>query len=173
MRQLSRWYYWCQFVTFQYRTTNDLTFAEDIFKWIVLNENVWISIKMSLKFVPQGPINNIPALVQIMASRRPGDKPLSWPMMVKLPTHIRVTRPQWVKLKQCIWCTCSFIQSQWRSVATFTVVSGRGNCFTLASNTQTDMLVIIYQWKSHVKNIHWNDKRKCSRVSIICISEWY
>ena len=51
---------------------------------------------MSLKFVPKGPINNTPALVQIMAWRRPGDKPLSEPMMVSLPTHICVTRPQWV-----------------------------------------------------------------------------
>ena len=32
-----------------------------------------------MKFVPKGPINNIPALVQIMAWRRPGDKPLSEP----------------------------------------------------------------------------------------------
>ena len=31
-----------------------------------------------------------------MAWRRPGDKPLSEPMMVRLPTHICVTRPQWV-----------------------------------------------------------------------------
>ena len=51
---------------------------------------------MSMKFVPKGPINNIPALVQIMAWRRPGDKPLSEPMMVSLATHICVTRPQWV-----------------------------------------------------------------------------
>ena len=57
-------------------------FADDIFKCIFLNENIWISIKISLKFVPKGPINNIPALVQIMAWRRPGDKPLSEPMMV-------------------------------------------------------------------------------------------
>ena len=71
-------------------------FADDIFKWILLNENVWIPSKISLKFVPQGPINNIPALVQIMAWRQPGDKPLSGPMMVRLPTHICVTRPQWV-----------------------------------------------------------------------------
>ena len=42
------------------------------------------------------PINNISALVQIMAWRRPGDKPLSEPMMVSLLTHICVTRPQWV-----------------------------------------------------------------------------
>ena len=39
---------------------------------------------MSLKFVPKGPINNIPALVQIMAWCWPGDKPLSEPMMVKI-----------------------------------------------------------------------------------------
>ena len=31
-----------------------------------------------------------------MAWRRPGDKPLFEPMMVSLPTHICVTRPQWV-----------------------------------------------------------------------------
>ena len=37
-----------------------------------------------------------PTLFQIMAWRRPGDKPLSEPMMVRLPTHICVTRPQWV-----------------------------------------------------------------------------
>ena len=72
-------------------------FADDIFKCIFLNENVWILIKISLKFVPKGLINNIPALVQILAWRRPGDKPLSEPMMVGLLTHICVTRPQWVK----------------------------------------------------------------------------
>ena len=38
-------------------------FPDDIFKWIFLNENVWISINISLKFVLKGPINNIPALV--------------------------------------------------------------------------------------------------------------
>ena len=48
-----------------------------------LKENVWILIKISLKCVPKGPINNIPALVQIMDWRRPGDKPLSEPMMVE------------------------------------------------------------------------------------------
>ena len=42
-------------------------FPDDIFQWIFLNENVWISITNSLKFVPKGPINNTPSLVQIMA----------------------------------------------------------------------------------------------------------
>ena len=76
---------------------NGRNFADDIFKCIFVNENVWIPIKISPKFVPKGLINNIPALVQIMAWRRPGDKPLSEPMKVRLPTHICVTRPQWVK----------------------------------------------------------------------------
>ena len=71
-------------------------FADDTFKCIFLNENIRISIKISLKFVPKGPINNIPALVQIMAWRRPGDKPLSEPVMVSLLTHICITRLQWV-----------------------------------------------------------------------------
>ena len=48
-------------------------FADDIFKCIFLSEIVWLSIKISLKFVPKGPIGNISALVQIMAWRRPGD----------------------------------------------------------------------------------------------------
>ena len=61
-----------------------------------LNENVGIPNKFSLKFVPKGPINNIPALVQIMAWRRSGDTPLSEPIMVRLLTHICVTQPQWV-----------------------------------------------------------------------------
>ena len=70
--------------------------ADDIFKCIFLKENVWIPTKISLKFVPKGRINNIPALVQKMAWRRPGDKPLSEPRMESFLTHICVTWPQWV-----------------------------------------------------------------------------
>ena len=76
---------------------NGRSFTDDTFKCIFLNENVRISIKISLKFVLKGPINNNPALVQIMAWRLSGDKPLSEPMMVCLLTHICVTCPQWVK----------------------------------------------------------------------------
>ena len=61
---------------------NGRLFADDVFKCIFLNENVWISLKISLKFLPKVPINNIPALVQILAWRRSGNKPLSEPMMV-------------------------------------------------------------------------------------------
>ena len=77
---------------------NGSHFTDDTFKCIFLNENAWISLKISLKFVPKVQINNIPALVQIMAWRRPGDKPLSEPMIVSLLTHICVTLPQWVNV---------------------------------------------------------------------------
>ena len=75
---------------------NGRHFADEILNFIFLNENVWIPIKISLKVFPKGPIDNIPSLVQIMGWRRSGDKPLSEPMMVRLPTHICVARPQWV-----------------------------------------------------------------------------
>ena len=42
---------------------NGRHFSDDIVKCIFLNENIWIPIKISLTFVPRGPMNNIPALV--------------------------------------------------------------------------------------------------------------
>ena len=64
---------------------------------IFLNEYVWSLLQISLKFVPKGPINNISELVKIMAWCLHRDKSLSQPMMVRLLTHICVTRPQWIK----------------------------------------------------------------------------
>ena len=55
---------------------NGRHFPDDILKCIFLNDYVWISIKISLKFVPKGSFNNIPALLQIMAWHQPGNKPL-------------------------------------------------------------------------------------------------
>ena len=86
---------------------NDHHFPDDIFKCIFLNENEWILIKISLECVLKGQISKIPPLVQIMAWRRPGDKPLSEPMMVCLLTHICVTRPQWVKKVWTYLCRIS------------------------------------------------------------------
>ena len=60
-----------------------------------LNENVWITMKNSLKFAPNGPVNNTPAFVQITAWRRSGDKPIFESIMVSLLTQIRVTKPLW------------------------------------------------------------------------------
>ena len=58
-------------------------FPDDTFERIFLKENVIILIKISLKFVPNGPIDNITALAQIMAWRRPGDKPLYEPTTLR------------------------------------------------------------------------------------------
>ena len=96
----------------------------NISKWQItntiswLNENIWISLEISLKFVPEVRIDNIPALVQIMACHPPGDKPLSEPMMVSLLAHICITHPQWVKhvvmliwdnsFKPWSWAMCHF-----------------------------------------------------------------
>ena len=72
-------------------------FEMHFLEWKCMN-----SLTISLKCVRKVRINNIPSLVQIMAWRRPGDKPLSEPMMVSLVTHICITQPQWVKYC-CIW----------------------------------------------------------------------
>ena len=65
--------------------------TDNIFKCIFMNEKFCILIGISLKFVPKGSINNIPALVKIMAWRRIGDKPLCEPMLTCS------TRGRWVK----------------------------------------------------------------------------
>ena len=68
--------------------------AMSIFKCIFLNENIWIPIKIWLNYVPYGLFDNMAALIQIMAWRRPGDKPLSEPMMGKFgDAYMRLSTP--------------------------------------------------------------------------------
>ena len=62
---------------------NGRHFADDIFEHVVLNENVGISIKIQLKFVPKDPIDNKSALARVMAWRRIGDKSLPEPMLIQ------------------------------------------------------------------------------------------
>ena len=61
---------------------NGCHFANATFICIFVNEKFCIAIKISLKLVPKGPIDNNPALVQIMAQHRLGDMPLSELVMV-------------------------------------------------------------------------------------------
>ena len=70
-------------------------FLEWIYICIYIYIYIYTVLKISLMFVPKVPFSNGPALVQIMAWRRPGDTPLSEPMITLL-THICVTRSQWV-----------------------------------------------------------------------------
>ena len=58
-------------------------FTDGISKCIFLNENYNILIQISLKFVPKDPIDHISPLVQLMACRQIGDKPLPEPMLTK------------------------------------------------------------------------------------------
>ena len=60
------------------------TTLSNAFSWM----KMILLLPISLKFVPKGPINIIPALIEIM--------PLSEPMLVSLLTHICITRPEWV-----------------------------------------------------------------------------
>ena len=70
--------------------------ADETLISIFMYENDINFIKFSLEFGPKGPVINIPAFVQIMAWHQPGNKPLSEPMIVRLPMHICITQPQWV-----------------------------------------------------------------------------
>ena len=54
-----------------------------MFKCIFLNEDDRIPIQIPLKFVPRCLIDNKAALVQVMAWRRTGDKPLPEAMMTQ------------------------------------------------------------------------------------------
>ena len=98
---------WCQSVNSLKPRQNRRYFADDVFKCNFLNGNVWIQIKISLKFVPKGPINNVSALVQIMAWHRTGNKPLSEPMMTQFNDAYMRHSASMTQLSlftmQCIW----------------------------------------------------------------------
>ena len=68
-------------------------------KSILMNKNVWILLEIYLKCVPKLRIDNITALVHIVAWRWPGDKPLSEAMMVSFLMYICLTWPQLVNKK--------------------------------------------------------------------------
>ena len=81
---------------------NGRDFPDNIFKCIFLNENVSISVQISLKFLPKDPISNIPLLVYLMVLHQPGDQPLSEPMMFNLPMHMCVTQPRINGIWRCV-----------------------------------------------------------------------
>ena len=64
--------------------------ADGIFKCMFLNENGRVPNYISLKFVAGSLVHNKPALVQVMAWGRMGDKSLPEPMMAEFTdTYIR------------------------------------------------------------------------------------
>ena len=130
---------------------NGRRFADDVFKCIFLNENVWILITISLKFISIVPVNNIPALVRVMAWRRSGDKPLSEPMMARLPTHICVTRPQWVKsLSDCSTDPRS-IWTRWRMCT----LSNLWTCFSYFCHKWHRTIILIIHMLCLISPAEW------------------
>ena len=126
---------------------NGRQFPDDIFKCFFLNENELILIKISLKFYPKGQIDNIPSLVQIMAWRRPGDKPLSEAMVVSLLTHICVNRPHWLNSKWYHSATkwyhsFDFIYDHWMGLVLAALFMG-----SLKDKYAFDLLYLCFSWK--------------------------
>ena len=71
---------------------NSHTTLLDTFPWM---KSFYLLIKISLKFVAKGPVDNKWALVKIMAWRRIGNKPLSEPMLTRFTDS---TRGRWAVL---------------------------------------------------------------------------
>ena len=93
---VSFWSYWqncvgmiCQVLNSSLPEQNDCHFEDNIFKCIFMNGKVCLWIQISLKFVPKGPIDNKSMLVQVMAWRRGGDKPLTEPMLTRFTDTYR------------------------------------------------------------------------------------
>ena len=80
-----------------------------------------------LKFIHRGHINNIPALVQIMAWRRPGNKPLSEPMIDSLPA-IYVS----LSLNELSWniLVSATAELNYQLLYTWSKMFGRIKCFS-------------------------------------------
>ena len=131
--------------------------ADNIFKCIFFNDSVWISLKISLRFVPKVPIDSIPALVQIMAWRRSDDKPLSEQMMVSLLTHICVTRPQWVNP---LWPSDNI----WHHGAESTLVQVMACCLMAPSRYLNQC------WPLISRDLHHSPKGKTLKILMKVIS---
>ena len=160
---------------------------DDILKCIFWNEKIWMLIKISLKFINRGPIGNIPALVQIMAWRRPGDKPLSEPMLISLLTHICVTRPRWVKLLCTLKYTCCIFAFKNVNIShlmninhiyahmKFRVFASRKNHFLLTTkmNLYQDIKVNGMVWYTTIPFPLHTEKCNCyQRYMVFKCSSW-
>ena len=71
-------------------------FCKRYLKFISMNEEICILIEMSLSFVPKNPIDNKSELVQVMACRQTGDKPLSALMPTQFTDALRTALGRWV-----------------------------------------------------------------------------
>ena len=97
-------------------------FADDIFKCIFLNEIYCVFIWISLKYILRSPIVIMPALVQIMARCRTGNKPLSEPMMAQfIDTYLHHLASMNSQNQDNLWliACCLFIAKSLSKQCTF------------------------------------------------------
>ena len=80
-----------------------------------LIENIWISINISLNFLPKDPMNKIPALLKVIACSRPGDKPFIGPVRVSLLMHICISQ---LKRVNYLFCTSELLYNMQYHVLT-------------------------------------------------------
>ena len=129
--------------------------------------NMFSSIKIfefRLKFhwnLFLGAIDNIPALVRIMAWCWPGDKPLSDPMMVNLPTRLYTISSHWVNSVQ--WTMRStFVFICHHLISCFSCINVRLSVASLTYDARLiNYCIIMYHilqarcQKSYYYFIHW------------------
>ena len=123
-------------------------FADNISKCIFLNENLWISLKISLKFVPKVQIDNIPTFVQIITWCQPGDKPLFEPMMLNLLMYICITQASelmlvWNIHPRCVFASTSCLETQTIFLLNDLAIEITFGCYTF-SKEELNLLLSLF-----------------------------
>ena len=106
------------------------------------------ALQISMTFVPEGPINKS-ALVQVMAWRPTGDKPLSEPMMDYLLTVIKyVTQPRWVILRCIYWgfSTTSWTHRPWYLGTLMDGIGSGNGLLPDGTKTLSEPIILINPW---------------------------
>ena len=131
---------------------NGRHFPDDIFERIFVNENEWILIKISLKFVPRGLINNIPALIPLGAGGNAISEPINigWPW---LSTHTckSVARPLWVNFLCVYEAPVSRLACLWE-----TLIRVMAWCRTYDKPLPEHIMVIFCQFHPWKQTLHWD-----------------
>ena len=136
--------------------------SSSAFSWMKMFE-----FRLKFQWSPKGPINNIPALVKIMAWRRSGDKPLSEPVMVRLRTQICITRPQWVNiwyLYTCRDCGNWLTSAIWYMSNKIISWSVSFNictrfCCRVISSVLSVFIWLIYPYSSGYLHWYWGNRK--------------
>ena len=153
---------------------NGSHFADDIFKCIFVNGNVF---NFDQYLTEVCPIGNLSSLVQIMAWCQRGDKPLPEPMMTKSnDTYICIIWPEWVDTYQELLGPAMISYGVFWELRT--LGTGRFGCSFHFDNFQThfsDWYLEYLLWYIHSRKcciITINDKSTLVQVMAWCHQVW-